>query len=194
MTDYYFHHLPEPIAVRHPLLPVTQAPAAAPWPARMPDEAPTFYDLTDTSHGCMAENCADHCQICHVDECDNCEVQAGPHPLPGQVLRRTTFGNYNEITSEDAEAADNIQAANIITSEVVGSEMHRPVLDIDMPVKLIPSSTEGHFHLLIDKEVSWDDYMRLLWVMADIGIVEEGYASASQERGYTAVRLPWVKK
>lgn len=112
-------------------------------------------------------------------------------PLPGQVLRDSPLAGYEHI---EAEVAD-LDTANIITSEVRGKPgRHKPVLDIDLPVKLIPSSTEGHFHLMIDKEMDWEDYQRLLWVLADIGIVEEGYASASDERGYTAVRLPWISK
>jgi hypothetical protein len=112
-------------------------------------------------------------------------------PLPGQVLRSSPLDGYD---AEEQKVAD-LASANIISSEVEGKPgVHKPVLDIDLGVKVIPSSTEGHFHLLIDKEMSWDDYQRLLWVLADVGIVEENYASASDERGYTAVRLPWVRK
>lgn len=30
--------------------------------------------------------------------------------------------------------------------------------------------------------------------MRDAGILEEGYVAASRMRGYSAIRLPWVKK
>lgn len=112
-------------------------------------------------------------------------------PLPGQVLRDSPLAGYD---AEEQKVVD-LAHANIITSEVDGKPgVHKPVLDIDLGVKVVPSSTEGHFHLMIDKEMSWDDYQRLLWVLADVGIIEENYASASDERGYTAVRLPWVQK
>ncbi len=112
-------------------------------------------------------------------------------PLPGQVLRDSPLAGYEQL---EATTAD-VDAANIITSEVAGKPgRHKVVLDLDLPAKLIPSSTEGHFHLMIDKEMDWEDYQRLLWVLADLGIVEEGYASSSDERGYTAVRLPWIHK
>jgi len=81
-----------------------------------------------------------------------------------------------------------------MTSKVLGSEMHKPVLDIDLPVMVLPSTTPGHFHLFIDKEVEWSVYCRLIQVLVDAGIVEEGYYSAALRRGYTAVRLPWVRK
>ncbi|MBV9919827.1 MAG: hypothetical protein JOY78_03095 [Pseudonocardia sp.] len=86
-----------------------------------------------------------------------------------------------------------LETANLVTSESVG-ERHRVVLDIDLPAKLIPSSTPGHSHLYINHEMSWEDYTRLLNVLAEVGIVEPGYVRASLDRGYTAVRLPWIKK
>lgn len=114
-------------------------------------------------------------------------------PLPGQEVKIAALENYEAIDDGDRPTVD-LGRANIITSKIAGSEKHKVVLDIDFPAKLVPSSTEGHFHLYIDHELSWDEYLRLLWVLADIGLVEEGYASSSQERGYTSLRLPWIKK
>lgn len=71
---------------------------------------------------------------------------------------------------------------------------HKPVLDIDMDCVLLESSTPGHHHLFIDKEMSWEDYCKLMDVMAEVGILEEGYVRASKHRKYSAARLPWVKK
>lgn len=73
-------------------------------------------------------------------------------------------------------------------------EWHLPALDIDLPCQLRPSSTPGHFHLLIDHPVRWCDYVDLLHALAACGIVEPGYVSASIERGATFLRLPGVKK
>lgn len=75
-----------------------------------------------------------------------------------------------------------------------GAEFHRPVLDIDLPVKVVPSSTPGHSHVFIDAPMTWATYSRLLEALADAGLVERGYVSASQARGYTSVRLPHVKR
>lgn len=71
---------------------------------------------------------------------------------------------------------------------------HRPVLDIDFPVKVVPSSTPGHFHLYLDKEMSWEVYEELLKALGKAGILEEGYVRASIAREHTSVRLPWIKK
>lgn len=71
---------------------------------------------------------------------------------------------------------------------------HAPVLDLDFPCQLLPSSTPGHFHLVMDIMVPWMKYRRVLEAMADAGMLESGYVDASIQRGYTSIRLPWVKR
>lgn len=71
---------------------------------------------------------------------------------------------------------------------------HYPVLDLDFPTALIPSTTPGHFHLYLGRRLTWDNYVKLLTVLGEVGILEEGYVAASLRRGYTAVRLPWISK
>lgn len=75
-----------------------------------------------------------------------------------------------------------------------GKGMHRVVLDIDMDAALIPSSTPGNHHLIIDKTLPWKDYVELLRALSKAGIIQPGYAKASIARGYSAIRPPWVKK
>lgn len=123
------------------------------------------------------------------------------NPYPDQALASVEFaeGGYNSPVVD----VDILEAANIATSRVRRpgetapygpAAMHRPLLDIDMPAKLIPSTTPGHFHLFIDREMPWCQYARLLRALGRAGILEPGYVTASLERGYSAVRLPWVKK
>jgi hypothetical protein len=73
-------------------------------------------------------------------------------------------------------------------------ETHRPVLDIDVPAYLVPSTRPGHSHLYIDVELDAEKYFNLLDALADCGILEEGYAGVSRARGNSAVRVPWVEK
>jgi hypothetical protein len=121
--------------------------------------------------------------------------------MPGNVLQTATMldtyaGNSGRYDTTDPELAQ------VITSMVQGhtasadllQRVHRPVLDIDLPAQLVPSSTPGHFHLYLDVEVPHGAYMALLEALAAAGIIERGYCNASRERGYTAVRLPWVRK
>lgn len=107
--------------------------------------------------------------------------------------------NFNSSREGGGPNTDTVTAdlstANVMTSMVAENlPMHKPVIDIDFPVFAVESSTPGHGHLIIDKEMSSDDYFKLLKVMVEVGLVEEGFYDASFNRGYTAVRLPWVKK
>ena len=98
------------------------------------------------------------------------------------------------VTSWDV-SAEPLQHTDGFDERVIELEwMHRPVLDIDFPAALVPSTTPGHFHLYLDRLMSWRMYEQLLEALADAGIIERGYATASTERGYSSVRLPWVSK
>lgn len=140
-------------------------------------------------------------------------MERNKNPLPGQALRKVDnwSNNYEEYREELVER--DIHKAQIVTSEVrevtsvapyeslfgdtnraLYPGTHKPVLDIDMPVKIFESTTPGHFHLFIDKEMSWEDYCKLMNVMAEVGILEQGYVKASIARQYSAIRLPWIKK
>lgn len=79
--------------------------------------------------------------------------------------------------------------ADLISSKVSGG-WHQPVLDIDYGAQLVPSSTEGHFHLYLNQIVPWDKYVAALEAMADAGMIQKGFAEASIRRGATFVRHP----
>lgn len=83
--------------------------------------------------------------------------------------------------------------ANLISSEAENG-LHYPVLDIDFPIYVIPSSTPGNFHLYIEKGLPWSTYSKLLVALTDAGILQEGYLNACLGRKATYVRLPWVSK
>ena len=124
-----------------------------------------------------------------------------PLPLAGQQLAKVNFtadskeqNKFTVAEEERPEFTDDIAEANVSTSKVIGSDKHKILLDIDLPCKLIESSTPGHFHLYIDHEIELYQLKSLLFTLANIGVIEEGYAGASVARGYTSLRLPWVKK
>lgn len=101
-------------------------------------------------------------------------------------------GDYSDkrVIADDVDLKD----ANLVTSRIEGTNLHRVVLDIDMDAALVPSSTPGHHHLYINKSLDWTAYTKLLRALVDAGIVQRGYAEASISRGYSAVRPPWVHK
>lgn len=111
---------------------------------------------------------------------------------------------------EDYENSEHLeQIGNPADAEIVSSTMrehhffqpyggpgsrHKVLIDIDMPVLAVPSTTPGHYHLYIDKMLTWPQYVRLLEVLGEVGIVEEGYVEASKRRGCTHLRVPWLAK
>ena len=72
--------------------------------------------------------------------------------------------------------------------------LHKPVIDVDVPIRVVPSTTEGHSHLYIDTEMTFPALLHLLEAMVDVGLVEYGYLQGVRARGASYVRLPWVKK
>lgn len=109
--------------------------------------------------------------------------------------------DYDNLDDEDWEETEqraginqhvaDVDDANLVGSLLIDGSGHRPVLDIDFPARLVPSKTEGHYHLYLDGVVLSDDqYQKLLLVLAEVGILEQGYVNASIERGMTRVRLP----
>lgn len=111
-------------------------------------------------------------------------------PQPPQ--RQNDDGTYDE--AYDLEQPSPEHPANVVSS-LCEDGQHRPVLDIDMPVVLMPSSTPGHHHLYLNTvALTWDKYAALLDVLADCGIIEQGYADASIRRGQTVVRRPGVPR
>lgn len=121
------------------------------------------------------------------------------------MIERTTWrcpaldkpGTFEEKFqhTQDRERCDEPEA-NLVGSllDTWWPEMHAPTLDIDLPCRLVQSSTPGHFHLYIDKAMKWPDYERLLTVLAEVGIIEPGYADASIRRRQTFVRKPGIVK
>lgn len=68
--------------------------------------------------------------------------------------------------------------------------LHAPAIDIDgIHCELKPSSTEGHYHLYIDKPMPWSDYYKLLTVLYEVGIIEKGFYHASLNDEQTLLRV-----
>lgn len=121
------------------------------------------------------------------------EIESRVPPLAGQVYALARIGA--DYDGSERFIGGPIEEANLITSIVDGLPgMHKPVIDVDMPVYVVPSSTPGHCHLYIDRPMTWVQYVHLLEVLAEVGVIEPGYLAASLDRGHTAVRLPWVRK
>lgn len=146
-------------------------------------------------------------------------MTADDRTVPGAITRIVArVGDFAAYQGEatPCELAD----ANVVTSLTRHSDvepgkfLHAPVIDVDVPEGKfwmrvlgsdlhglagmqsvwVPSTTEGHGHLYVDELMSEPAMWLLLIGLASCGLVEEGYVNASQMRGHTSVRLPWVKK
>lgn len=91
--------------------------------------------------------------------------------------------------------------ANVFSSLLQGQEiddpddaLHTIALDIDHRMRVVDSSTEGHGHLYIDCQMPWRDVVKLMRVMAEVGLLEPGYVKASERRLATHLRMPWESK
>lgn len=102
--------------------------------------------------------------------------------------------NREETTEDKANLVSSI-SDDIYNEQRLNYDIrHLPVLDLDFPCQLIPSSTPGKFHLYMDKEVTWLQYANVLTAMAAAGLLEPGYVGASIAAGATFVRKPGVYK
>lgn len=123
------------------------------------------------------------------------------HGFDGLVTRaHDLFKVLKWGSSSDEGAADtreqvaSLDEADVMTSHITGTRKHSVMLDLDVPAKLVPSSTPGHSHLYIDVEMNWPTYSALLSALIDAQVIEYGYGAVSKRRRYTSLRLPWIKK
>lgn len=87
------------------------------------------------------------------------------------------------------------EEANLVASLLTNGR-HAPALDLDgVGARLVPSSTEGNFHLYLDDlQMSWPIYRFLLWALMVSGVIQRGFYKASVARRMSTLRPPWVKK
>jgi hypothetical protein len=126
---------------------------------------------------------------------DNVIPWLSKYPHQFFAVSKWTVDSGEAWPSEPDREAASPAEASIIASRIPGDENeHTVMLDLDVPARLIPSTTPGHYHLYIDVKVSWSRYQRLLHALERAGILQPGYVKASIARGYSALRLPWVRK
>lgn len=109
--------------------------------------------------------------------------QSGFRTLWGAVL----LGSDNRVIAASPDEA------NLICSRTERGT-HMPVLDLDIPHRIVESSTPGHGHLYLDVEMSWPKYVLLLLVLRYTGVIERGHCYWSIRRRGTFVRTPWTRK
>jgi hypothetical protein len=88
----------------------------------------------------------------------------------------------------------NIFDAQLITSKVNNDyNHHRPILDFDFPVSVVKSSS-GNSHVYIDKVLTEIQMDRLVDVLVEVGLLQEGVGNSWLRHKMLTLRPPWVKK
>jgi hypothetical protein len=64
------------------------------------------------------------------------------------------------------------------------------ILEVEFPIQLIPSTTPGHYHLYLDRKISWEQYILVLESAHEAGIINKGFYEMSIKNGQSMVLLP----
>lgn len=104
--------------------------------------------------------------------------------------------DLSEVDWEKLITEKPLAEANSVSSRTTGpfGGMHKVVIDLDMDAALWETSTPRHHHLIIDNEMTWPVYERLLTALKDAGLIEEGYWNACMARKASWIRTPWTRK
>lgn len=106
--------------------------------------------------------------------------------------------SYNSDTLDgDSSESNNIGKALVwvdpngpLYGSALGDGWHAPIFDLDMPHILVPSKTEGHSHLYVNKKVKHDDLYAVLCALRDAGLTGEGNVVQFEEHGMMFARKP----
>lgn len=95
---------------------------------------------------------------------------------------RRQWGEYNPFDTPNLDGSLNEDGT------------HSIVLDLDGKHTYRPSTTPGHGHLIIDAELSWEEYRDLLAALAAAGVITVGYLDHALRRKQTFVRKAGIVK
>lgn len=85
------------------------------------------------------------------------------------------------------------EEANLVGS-LLEDGNHAPLLDLDFPIQAEPSFTKDHYHLYINKSITWKQYRSLLKGFYKAGLLEWTSYIRAIQRGQTFVRKKGVVK
>lgn len=92
-----------------------------------------------------------------------------------------------------------LSKSNLMCSDVDESmypyavDRHFLILDLDMPVELIKSSS-GNNHLIVGHSLEQKAMLEILQVLAKHGIVQKKWVESAEKLGYASLRLPGIDK
>lgn len=105
--------------------------------------------------------------------------------------------HLNEYDREDKrEEVIDYHTANLIGSRYP-TGTHAILLDLDCKHEYRPSSTPGHGHLVIYPKlgsVEWYQYRKLLELLTQLGVIEQGFYNLAVKREQAFLRTPHMRK
>ena len=102
---------------------------------------------------------------------------------------------YGEIITGTMSEVATLEASNLVSSRIKGTpDLHLPAIDLDFPCTLVPSRTEGHFHLYLDRPLTWDRYKVILDAFLEAGLIDVGWHRQALKDKQTYLRTgPYVQ-
>jgi hypothetical protein len=107
---------------------------------------------------------------------------------------RETNETRTVVPTWDGELRANLIVSDTGITNRKGQRLHVPMFDIDLPMRVVPSTHAGKGHLYINKPMPWENIVKLLDVLVEVGIVHKNYRAHSIERGSTTLRPAFVNK
>jgi hypothetical protein len=117
--------------------------------------------------------------------------------LGDRILHRTDTAIKNDSEATEWEDPEYLEADEVdatLATSLLPNGNHMPVIDIDLPCMLLPSTKPGHHHLIINKEMTWGQFLNMLQAMTDAGVVQPGFNHHTRRRGRAFIRYPGVTK
>lgn len=104
-----------------------------------------------------------------------------------RYFKAKQVGGYSTNRREEITEVGR-EDANLVSS-LTDDGLHMPVIDLDLPAKLVPSRTPGHYHLFLDKEVSWTKYQRLLKAFLAAELIGQDFYDLALKHKQTFARV-----
>lgn len=127
-------------------------------------------------------------------------VTPGLRDLLGKLSAHRLFSWTSGYAPQDAPTTElgvpDLDRADVVSSAYRDGSGHALLLDCDYPVHVVGSATPGKHHVYFETPapLSTAALIEINLVLAKHGVIEEGYAGASNRRGYNSLRLPWKPK
>lgn len=102
--------------------------------------------------------------------------------------------NHDQQVKVESEPSDALLIGSQKMSEDEKNPKYRLFLDLDINAVLLPSSSEGHHHLIVDANLTKEQHDKVLDVLSEVGIIQRGFALGGRDVSGASLRLPWVVK